>query len=202
MDGFSQPWHFVHYGGFAKGGAGLVMLEATAVSPEGRISPQDLGIWNHQQAESLRPLIDFIHAQGSVSCIQLAHAGRKASTAVPWKGRGWISEREGGWQPLGPSKISFNEMSGIPKEMATEDLERVKRNFIDAAFRCHEVGVQSIEIHAAHGYLMHQFLSPVSNHRNDKYGGSLENRMRFPLEVVQAVRKVWPEDKPLFVRLS
>lgn len=202
LEGVAQTWHLVHLGGFAKGGAGLVMLEATAVSAEGRISPGDLGIWSNQQAEALRPIVDFIHSQNSVSSIQIAHAGRKASTGIPWEGGGPLPQGQGGWETLAPSAIRFSDGYEVPKEMTAADLDLVKQQFVEAAKRSDQIGIQVLEVHAAHGYLMHQFLSPLSNQRKDDYGSSLENRMRFPLEVLRAVRSVWPDSKPLFVRIS
>lgn len=208
VDGLAQVWHLVHLGSFAKGGAGLVMFEATAVSPEGRISPGDLGLWNDQQALALKASVDFIHSQQSVSAIQLAHAGRKARTPVPWKMKGSSPlsienmPTENEWPIFGPSALPYSEGSSVPLEMSGKDLERVKQQFVAAAKRADQIGIQVVEIHAAHGYLLHEFLSPLSNQRKDRYGGSLENRMRYPLEVVQSVRDVWPAEKPLFVRIS
>lgn len=202
LEGVAQPWHLVHLGGFAKGGAGLVMMEASAISPEGRISPDDLGIWNQQQAESLKPIVEFIHSQNAVSAIQIAHAGRKAGTAVPWKGSKPVPLGEGGWIPPAPSALAYSEGYHTPKAMGATDLESIKQQFVEAARRADAIGIQVLELHMAHGYLLHEFLSPLSNQRADQYGGSLENRMRYPLEVLAAVRKVWPDSKPLFVRIS
>ena len=198
-DGEMNDWHMVHLGSRAVGGAGLVMLEATAVSPEGRISPQDSGLWNDVQRDKLKPIAAFIQSQGGVAGIQIGHAGRKASSARPWEGGGPLSE--GGWPTLGPSPIAFGEHP-VPREMGPGDLRRVVDDFVSAALRARDAGFQVLELHLAHGYLLHSFLSPLSNHRKDRYGGSLENRMRFPLEVVEAVRAQWPAERPLFVRIS
>jgi 2,4-dienoyl-CoA reductase-like NADH-dependent reductase (Old Yellow Enzyme family) len=206
VDGKAEPWHLVHLGGFAKGGAGLVMVEATAVSPAGRISPGDLGLWNQEQTEDLKPIVSFIHSQHSVSAIQLAHAGRKAGTGVPWTSPGPLKMENGHWPlgspPLAPSPIPFAEGYCTPQEMNKDDLLAVKEQFVQASLRAQEAGFQVIEIHMAHGYLLHEFLSPITNHRSDEYGGSLENRIRYPLEVTKAVREIWPSEKPLFVRIS
>jgi len=201
-DGMPNDWHLVHLGSRAVGGAGLVMTEATAVSPEGRISPADLGIWSDEQAESLKRVTDFVKAQGAVVGIQLAHAGRKASTMVPWIGDGELPPEEKPWQTLAPSAVPFNSNYPKPKEMTKNDIDLVIHQFRDAARRSLKAGFQVIEIHMAHGYLLHEFLSPISNRRLDQYGGDLKNRVRFPLEVVAAVREVWPEKLPLFVRIS
>jgi 2,4-dienoyl-CoA reductase-like NADH-dependent reductase (Old Yellow Enzyme family) len=202
QEGHPTDWHFVHLGSRAVGGAGLVMVEATAVSPEGRISPDDSGIWSDEHIKSFKRITDFVREQGAISGIQLAHAGRKASTAVPWLGSGVLPEAEGGWQSLAPSPVPFNEGDPAPREMSREDIAKVIADFEKATERSLKAGFQLIELHMAHGYLMHEFLSPLANLRNDQYGGSLENRMRLPLEVVRAVRKKWPEELPLFVRIS
>ncbi|MGZ5279316.1 MAG: NADH:flavin oxidoreductase/NADH oxidase [Pseudobdellovibrionaceae bacterium] len=202
VNGMAQTWHLVHLGGFALGGAAMVMTEAAAVSPEGRISPDDLGIWSDEHAAALRPIVDFIHKHGSVSGIQLAHAGRKASTASPWKGSKPVPIQQGGWQPFAPSALSYKEEYPTPKEMNAADLQKVEDDFVRAAERAHSAGFKLIEIHMAHGYLFHEFLSPISNQRQDRYGGSLENRMRFPLQVFDKVRAAWPADLPVFVRIS
>lgn len=201
-EGLAQPWHLVHLGSRAVGGAGLVLTEATAVSPEGRISPHDAGIWNDQQVESLRPIVDFIRAQGSVAGIQLAHAGRKASTRPPWLGRGPVPPDEGGWQPVAPSDLSFSPESLVPTALDEAGLLRILQDFVQATRRSVDAGFQVLEIHMAHGYLLHSFLSPLSNRRGDSLGGSLENRMRFPLQVTEEVRQSWPEELPLLVRIS
>lgn len=201
-DGHPTDWHFVHLGSRAVGGAGLVIIEATAVSPEGRISPDDSGIWDDSHVDSFRRITSFIKSQGSVAGVQIAHAGRKASTAAPWKGKGYVSVDSGGWQPIGPSAIAFDKDSPMPTAMATVDLKKVVRDFELATERSIKAGFEVLEIHMAHGYLLHEFLSPISNQRTDEYGGSLENRMRFPLEVAKAVRAKWPKELPLFVRIS
>ncbi|MBU2754908.1 NADH:flavin oxidoreductase/NADH oxidase [Acidithiobacillus sp. CV18-2] len=202
-DGVARDWHMVHLGSRAVGGAGMVMVEASAVSPEGRISPDDLGIWNDAQSAALRPTVSFIQAQGAVAAIQIAHAGRKASTAAPFHGGTPIppgSER--GWQPIGASPLPFSPQHTVPAEMSVKDLERVRDDFVAAAERAHAADFSVLELHMAHGYLLHSFLSPISNQRQDRYGGSLENRLRFPLEVARAVRAVWPEELPLWTRIS
>ncbi|MFD6422750.1 NADH:flavin oxidoreductase/NADH oxidase [Streptomyces sp. NPDC060198] len=200
--GIPNDWHFAHYASRAVGGVGLILVEATGVSPEGRISPADLGIWNDRQVEAFRKITSFLAGQGTVSGIQLAHAGRKASTDAPWRGGGALSEADGGWQPLGPSPLAFDEGSPVPAELTVDQIKDVVRQFADAARRALAAGFQVVEIHGAHGYLIGEFLSPDSNHRTDAYGGSFENRTRFALEVVDAVREVWPEELPLFFRIS
>jgi 2,4-dienoyl-CoA reductase-like NADH-dependent reductase (Old Yellow Enzyme family) len=202
IDGMPTDWHLVHLGSRAAGGAGLVIVEATAVSPEGRISPDDSGIWSDEHAQAFRRITAFIKEQGSVAGIQLAHAGRKASTFAPWKGTGMADAANGGWQVVGPSATPFAENFPQPKEMFAADIEKAAADFVSAAERSVEAGFEAIEIHAAHGYLLHQFLSPLSNLRTDEFGGSLENRMRFPLDVARRVRAVVPESLPLFVRIS
>lgn len=202
IDGFANDWHLVHLGSRAIGGAGLVMTEATAVSPIGRISPDDLGIWKNEHIENLRRITTFIEEHGSVPGIQLAHAGRKASIASEWKGGGLVSPQEGGWQTVAPSAIPFSETYGLPLEMTKEDIAQTVSEFAAAARRALEAGFKIAEIHAAHGYLIHEFLSPLSNQRTDEYGGSFENRIRFLLEVVDAVQSTWNPDYPLFVRIS
>jgi 2,4-dienoyl-CoA reductase-like NADH-dependent reductase (Old Yellow Enzyme family) len=203
MDGFATDWHFVHLGSRAVGGAGLVIVEATAVEARGRIAPQDLGIWTDAHAEPLARIAAFVRAQGAVPGIQIAHAGRKASTYRPWSGSGAVPMEEGGWADvIAPSPIPFAGTYPQPREMTDDDLTAVRAAFATAATRARDAGFQYLEIHAAHGYLLHTFLSPLANQRTDAYGGSLENRMRFPLEVVETVRTVWPERLPLAVRLS
>lgn len=201
-DGHPTDWHFVHLGSRAIGGAGLIVVEATAVSPEGRISPADSGIWSDAHVPSFKRVTDFLRAQGAVPGIQIAHAGRKASTYVPWEGRGVLPISKGGWETVGPSGLAFDETYGVPKEMGDTDIQKAVADFQQAASRAFRAGFQVLEIHMAHGYLLHEFLSPISNQRKDHYGGNLENRMRFPLDVVRAVREKWPEDLPLFVRVS
>lgn len=202
VDGEIGAWHMVHLGSRAAGGAGLVLAEATAVSPEGRISPADCGLWNDRQAELWKPVVDFVREQGAVAGIQLAHAGRKASTGKPWEGGKPLTEAAGGWQVVGPSPVSFSPAHQTPQELSLGDIERLVGDFQAAALRALQAGFQVVELHMAHGYLLHQFLSPLSNHRNDEYGGDLEARMRFPLQVTRAVREVWPKELPLFARLS
>lgn len=202
-DGFANDWHFVHLGSRAVGGAGLVLTEATAVTPEGRISPQDLGIWKDDHIEMLSRIARFVHEQGSVAGMQLAHAGRKASTYRPWSGDGAVPESEGGWKKvLAPSAIKFVDAYPSPQEMTVADIADTVAAFAAAAQRALTAGFRVIEIHAAHGYLVHEFLSPLSNHRTDHYGGSFENRTRIVREIASAIRRVWPEALPLFMRIS
>ena len=203
LDGYANDWHLVHLGSRAVGGAGLVLTEATAVLPEGRISPQDLGIWKDEHVDPLKRIVSFIHEQGSVAGMQLAHAGRKASTQRPWEGDGVVPETEGGWQNvMAPSVISFAENYPTPQALTVDGTQQVVRAFAAAARRACDAGFRVIEIHAAHGYLIHEFLSPLSNHRDDAYGGSFENRTRLIREIVTAVRSSWPKGAPLFVRIS
>lgn len=202
VDGFPGAWHLVHLGSRAVGGAALVTAEATAVSPEGRISPQDAGLWSAEHAAALAPIAAFIAEQGAVPGIQLAHAGRKASTDAPWRGRRLVPEGEGGWQPVGPSPIRFDELCGVPRELTRAEIASLVERFRDAARWSLEAGFRALELHMAHGYLVHEFLSPLSNQRTDEYGGSLDRRMRFALEVTAAVREVWPAELPLLVRIS
>ncbi|MGN6640819.1 MAG: NADH:flavin oxidoreductase/NADH oxidase, partial [Mucilaginibacter sp.] len=202
-DGFANDWHLVHLGSFAVGGASLVITEATAVSPEGRISPGDLGIWKDEHIEKLKQITDFIHQHGAAAGIQLAHAGRKASHQVPWEGGKQIpSNAEAGWKTLAPSAIAFTEAEEAPEELDKAGIEKIKADFKAATKRAVEAGFDVIEIHGAHGYLIHEFYSPLSNHRTDEYGGSFENRIRLLLEVVDSVKEVWPNGNPLFVRIS
>ena len=203
IDGFANDWHFVHLGSRAIGGAGLVFTEATAVTPEGRISPQDLGIWKDDHVEMLSRIVHFVNQQGSVAGMQLAHAGRKASTYCPWRGDGTVPEREGGWtNVLAPSAIRFTDNYPQPRDMTARDIADTIEAFVAAATRAHAAGFRVIEIHAAHGYLIHEFLSPLSNHRTDDYGGSFENRTRILRDIATAIRHVWPADLPLFTRIS
>jgi 2,4-dienoyl-CoA reductase-like NADH-dependent reductase (Old Yellow Enzyme family) len=203
IDGYANDWHFVHLGSRAVGGAGLVLTEATAVVPEGRISPQDLGIWSDDHIPALRRIVNFIHEQGTVAGMQLAHAGRKASTRRPWEGSGMVAESEGGWTDvMAPSAIAFGEDYPMPNALTLEGIEEVVAAFAGAARRACAAGFRVIEIHAAHGYLIHEFLSPLSNHRTDVYGGSFENRTRLIREIVAAARSSWPKGAPLFVRIS
>lgn len=202
VDGFANDWHLVHLGSRAVGGAGLVITEAAAVLPEGRISPEDLGLWKDEHIAFLKKINDFIHAQGSVAGIQLAHAGRKASTSSPWKGNNPVSVEDGGWQTVAPSAMAYKDSDPLPKALRVDEIKKCVQAFKDAAERSVAAGFKVIEIHAAHGYLINTFLSPVSNHRTDEYGGSLENRARFLLEIIDAIREVWSEELPLFVRIS
>ena len=192
----------VHLGSRAVGGAALVMTEAASVTPEGRISPEDAGIWNEAQAKAWAPIAAFIKARGAVPSIQLAHAGRKASTFSPWRGHGKVAEGEGGWPVIGPSTVAFSNSYPQPHEMTVADIHATVDAFVAAAKRSLAAGFEVPEIHAAHGYLAHEFLSPLSNLRTDEYGGSLENRMRFPLELCAAVRETWPKEWPVFLRIS
>jgi 2,4-dienoyl-CoA reductase-like NADH-dependent reductase (Old Yellow Enzyme family) len=203
VDGFATDWHLVHLGSRAVGGAGLVLTEATAVLPEGRISPQDLGIWSDDHIKTLSRIVSFIHEQGSVAGMQLAHAGRKASTHRPWEGEGAMPENEGGWKTVvAPSAIPFADNYPMPQALTVDGIQEIMAAFAHAARRACEAGFRVVEIHGAHGYLIHEFLSPLSNHRGDAYGGSFENRTRFIREIVTAVRTSWPKGAPLFVRIS
>ncbi len=201
-DGFANDWHIVHLGSRAVGGAALVLTEATAVSPEGRISTADLGIWKDEHIEYLQKVTRFILQQGSVPGIQLAHAGRKASHNEPWNGDKLILESQGGWKVVAPAGIPFSAEYAIPEALTREGIEKVVRDFSVAAERTLKAGFRVIEIHAAHGYLIHEFLSPLSNKRTDNYGGIFENRIRLLLEIISAVRSIWPAKYPLFVRIS
>jgi 2,4-dienoyl-CoA reductase-like NADH-dependent reductase (Old Yellow Enzyme family) len=200
--GVPHDWHFAHYAARAAGGTGLIIVEATAVSPEGRISPYDLGLWNDTQVGAFRRITRFLAGQGTVPAIQLGHGGRKASTDQPWKGGAPVGADAHGWQPLAPSAVAFDERHPVPTELTVDQIQAVVGQFADAARRALDAGFEIVEIHGAHGYLINEFLSPHSNHRTDAYGGSYENRTRFALEVVDAVRAVWPQDKPLFFRIS
>ena len=202
VDGMPTDWHLVHLGSRAVGGAGLVMVEATAVSPEGRISPGDSGIWSDAHATAFAPIARFVREHGAVPGIQLAHAGRKGSCAAPWQGGGPLDAAAGGWQPLAPSPLPFDTGHPVPRALTPDDLDAIEAQFCAAARRALAAGFQVIELHMAHGYLLHEFLSPLANHRDDSFGGSLENRLRFPLRVARAVRREWPEALPLFVRIS
>jgi 2,4-dienoyl-CoA reductase-like NADH-dependent reductase (Old Yellow Enzyme family) len=201
-DGFANDWHLVHLGARAVGGAGLVLLEATAVVPEGRISPRDLGLWDDAHVDGLARVVRFIDAQGSVAGIQLAHAGRKASTQVPWLGRAAVPPAEGGWEVVAPSAVPFSAEYPRPRAMDADEVRGVVAAFADAARRARRAGFRVVELHAAHGYLLHEFLSPLSNRRTDAYGGSFDNRARLTLEVAEAVRAEWPAELPLFARVS
>src|SRR4051794_19969379 len=201
-DGFANDWHLVHLGSRAVGGAGVVFMEATAVEARGRISPQDQGIWKDEHVEFLTRIATFLKEQGAAAGIQLAHAGRKASTRPPWEGGGYIRESEGGWIPVAPSPLPFHPEDPPPHELSKNEIRSIVDGFAAAAGRSLRAGFQVVEIHAAHGYLAHEFLSPLSNARTDEYGGSFENRVRFTLEVTEAVRAVWPGELPLFMRIS
>ena len=201
-DGYSNDWHVVHYGTRAAGGAGLIIVEATAVWPEGRITPGDLGLWSDDHIPGLRRITDFIHNQESVAGIQLAHAGRKASCAVPWEGGKQLDLKNGGWETVAPSALPFSPGERAPGMADNICIERITDGFRNAATRALKAGFRVAEIHSAHGYLLQEFLSPISNKRTDEYGGSFENRIRLLVEVVRAVRSVWPDEYPLFVRIS
>lgn len=202
VEGFATDFHLVHLGSFALGGAGLVITEATAVSPEGRISPDDLGIWDDAHIEDLSRITRFIRQQGGFAGIQLAHAGRKASTAAPGKGAGEVAPAAGGWQTVAPSALRFSDTYPLPEALDAGGIRKVIADYTAAARRALAAGFDVAEVHAAHGYLLHQFLSPVANQRSDEYGGSFDNRIRLTLEVTQAVRDLWPAHLPVFVRLS
>ncbi|MEL1256180.1 NADH:flavin oxidoreductase/NADH oxidase [Flavobacterium sp. DGU38] len=203
IDGFANNWHLVHLGSRASGGAGLIIQEATAVSPEARISPSDLGIWKDEHIEKLKEINEFIVSQNSVPGIQLAHAGRKASVSSPWEGNKKLDLVQGGWQTVAPSAVAYHENEPfLPEALDKNGIQKVISDFKAATKRVVEAGYKVLEIHAAHGYLLHQFLSPLTNVRTDEYGGSFENRIRFTLEIVEAVQTEWPSDLPLFVRIS
>ncbi len=201
-DGYANDWHLVHLGGLATGGAGLVLTEATAVTADGRISPQDLGIWKDDHIPMLKRIVSFMRDHGAVAGIQLAHAGRKASTKRPWDGTGKVDADAGGWTVRAPSDVAFSPEYPSPQALMLSELPGIVDAFVAATRRSLEVGFQVIELHASHGYLLHEFMSPLSNTRTDAYGGSLENRIRLCLEVAHAVRAAWPAELPLIVRLS
>jgi len=201
-DGFATDWHLVHLGSRATGGAGLIIQEATGVSAEGRISASDAGIYDDAHIEKLKQITTFIHDHGSIAGIQLAHAGRKASCAEPWNGGKQVREKDGGWKTVAPSAIPFYENEDAPLALDRSGIQKVVSDFKNAAGRALKAGYKLIEIHAAHGYLVHQFLSPLSNRREDNYGGSFENRIRLLLEIVDSIHEVWPKNLPLFVRIS
>ncbi len=202
INGFAGDWHLVHYGSRAVGGAGLIILEATAVSPEGRITPGDLGLYDDQHMDKLRTIASFVQAHGSIAGIQLAHSGRKGSCTMPWEGGYQLREEAGGWQTVAPSAIQFNPDDSAPQELDEAGIGKIISDFREAALRAYQCGYEVVEIHAAHGYLLHEFLSPLSNHRTDRYGGSFENRILLLTDIVQAVQSVWPQRLPLFVRIS
>ena len=201
-DGLANPWHLVHLGSRAVGGAALVMVEATAVTPEGRISPGDMGLWSDAHAEALKPIAQFIKAQGAIPGIQLAHAGRKASVDAPWRGGKPLTAASGSWRTLAPSALAFAPGSPVPHALDFEEIDQILEAFVTATKRALAAGFDVVELHMAHGYLLHEFLSPLSNQRDDDYGGNLENRARFPRRVAEAVRAHWPEHLPVFVRIS
>jgi 2,4-dienoyl-CoA reductase-like NADH-dependent reductase (Old Yellow Enzyme family) len=203
IDGFANDWHLVHLGSRAVGGAGLVTVEATAVSPEGRISPGDMGLWSDDHIEPLARVSRFVKEHGAVAGIQIAHAGRKASANRPWEGDDHLEPGEGAWETIAPSPVPFGgQLPQVPRAMTKQDVARIQRCFVDSAKRALEAGFQWLELHFAHGYLAHSFYSPISNKRTDDYGGSLENRMRFQIETLSAVREVWPARLPLTARVS
>lgn len=201
-DGFANDWHLVHLGSRAVGGAGLIIFEATAVVPEGRISPEDLGLWKEEHIAPLQRIVHFIHQHGTKAGVQLAHAGRKASAYAPWKPQGQVPAENGGWQTVAPSPLPYNETDKIPHELSVTEIGTIVKAFGKAAARAEKAGFDIIEIHGAHGYLVHEFLSPLSNQRTDEYGGSFDNRTRFLREIVHEIRSVWPATKPLFLRIS
>ncbi|HOW09033.1 MAG TPA: NADPH dehydrogenase NamA [Bacteroidales bacterium] len=201
-DGFSNDWHLIHLGSRAVGGAGLIIFEATAVTPEGRITPGDLGLWDDGQVEGLSRIVRFIHQNGAHAAIQLAHAGRKASCAVPWQGGRQLGLNNGGWNTVAPSPIPFMPGDRTPEALTREGIRKIISGFRSAAKRSRSAGFDIIEIHCAHGYLLHEFLSPLSNHRDDDYGGSFENRAGLLLQVTDAIKSEWPSEHPLFVRIS
>lgn len=201
-DGIPNNWHLVHLGSRAVGGAGLVMVEATAVNPEGRITPFDLGIWSDAHTEAFRPIVEFIREHGAVPAIQIAHAGRKASCDTPWHGGKYLSLQEGGWQTVAPSAIALSPAHAAPQALTAEAIEQLVADFEAAAKRALAAGFEVLEFHCAHGYLMNEFLSPLTNKRTDDYGGSMENRCRLVLRIAHMLRALWPKDKPVFVRIS
>jgi 2,4-dienoyl-CoA reductase-like NADH-dependent reductase (Old Yellow Enzyme family) len=201
IEGVPDDWHLAHLGSLARGGAGLVFTEATAVVPEGRISPADTGIWNDEQQAAWARIVDFLHARGAVAGMQLAHAGRKASSQPPWEGPGYVPDEDGGWEPVAPSATAYPGLRE-PRALGTEELAGVVEAFVTGAQRALAAGFDVLEVHAAHGYLLHEFLSPLSNQRTDAYGGSFENRVRLLLEVVRAIRSAVHEATPLVVRIS
>jgi 2,4-dienoyl-CoA reductase-like NADH-dependent reductase (Old Yellow Enzyme family) len=206
-NGHVNEWHFMHYGKYAAGGTGLVFVESTKVDPRGCSTPRDLGLWKDDFVAPFKRITDFIRLHGATPGLQLGHSGRKARRAVPWEGRAPLANVPGvdhgeEWELIAPSAIAFNNRYETPREMLADDIQEAIDNWGQAARRANEAGFDVLELHAAHGYLMHQFLSPVSNQRNDQYGGSFENRVRFPVEVVREVRKYWPDHKPLFIRVS
>jgi len=201
VDGVPNDWHLVHLGQFALGGAGLVMAEASAVTPDGRISPGDAGLWNDEQVAAWRRITDFLHEQGSTTAVQLAHAGRKASTRAPWDGDETVPADEGGWQTVSSTSNAFGALAA-PRALTEDEVAAIPEQFAQAARRADAAGFDVVELHFAHGYLAHQFYSPLINDRTDRYGGSFDNRVRLLLEIVDAVRAVWPQERPLLARIS
>lgn len=201
-DGYPNDWHLVHLGSRAVGGAGLVLVEATAITPGGRISPADMGIWSDGHGDALGRIAAFVKAQGAAASVQLAHAGRRASTAPPWEGGRAVAASDGGWTPVAPSAIPFADNYPQPRALEKSEIDHLVDDFAAAAGRARDAGFDTVEIHAAHGYLLHEFLSPLSNRRDDEFGGSFDNRVRFPLAVAARVREVWPASRPVFVRIS
>lgn len=203
VEGLLQPWHFQHYGSLAASSPGLIVIEATGITPQGRISPFCLGLWNDQQEAAFHQLVTTMKSLGqSKVAIQIGHAGRKGSTSQPWLGGKPVDVTHGGWELEAPSAIPFNTHYQVPKELTIDGINRIKQAFVNTVHRVRRAGFDAVELHSAHGYLLHEFLSPISNTREDEYGGSLDNRMRFPLEVVKAVRDVWPGSQPLGIRVS
>lgn len=200
-DGVPNGWHFVHYGQYAVGKVGLVMTEASAISSEARSTLLDAGIWNDEQELAWKKIVDFVHAQGSKMGIQLWHSGQKASTTAPWQGQNYVSEEQGGWTSVSSSTVAFGDLPA-PREISREEMQVTIEQYKDSAVRALNAGFDVVEIHGAHGYLIHSFLSPITNKREDEYGGSFMNRIRFVVEVVEAIREVWPQSHPLFLRTS
>lgn len=200
--GIPNHWHLVHLGGLAVGGAGLVMAEATAVTPEGRITPFCLGLWSDEHMQAFKPIVEFIKLQHAVPAIQIAHAGRKASCDAPWREGKFLLPEQGGWQAVAPSAAPLTPEHGTPHALSTKEIQETVQQFRAAAERALQAGFEVLELHCAHGYLLHEFLSPLSNRREDEYGGSLENRCRLPLQIARELRELWPQDKPVFVRIS
>jgi 2,4-dienoyl-CoA reductase-like NADH-dependent reductase (Old Yellow Enzyme family) len=201
-DGMPNDWHLVNYGSRAVGGASLVIVEATGVCPEGRITPFCLGLWSDEQRDALKPIVDFIKRQGSIAGIQIAHAGRKASCDTPWNGSHYLTPAQGGWQTVAPSAIAVTPQHAVPHALTLAEIDVIFEQFMAATRRALEAGFEVLELHCAHGYLLNSFLSPLSNQRDDEYGGSLENRCRLALRLARAMREFWPQDKPMFVRIS
>jgi len=201
-DGMPNDWHLVNYGSRAVGGASLVIVEATGVCPEGRITPFCLGLWSDEQRDALKPIVDFIKRQGSIAGIQIAHAGRKASCDTPWNGSHYLTPAQGGWQTVAPSAIAVTPQHAVPHALTLAEIDVIFEQFMAATRRALEAGFEVLELHCAHGYLLNSFLSPLSNQRDDEYGGSLENRCRLALRLARAMRELWPQDKPMFVRIS